>query len=154
MGTRSRKSTHSTHTMYLMQVWCTLLLAVTVSCYKTYHGYKVLRTGTLDKTSADLLREAQVETNLDFWKEPAPGRFADIMTSPSEMDSVMAWLSSNGISYHTMVEDVEQLIQESKPRNNSSLRSAGKRYAMDWMTTMTMTLLTSLLQLLLMLMTS
>merc|ERR1711970_1361063 len=132
MGTRSRKSTHSTHTMYLMQVWCTLLLAVTVSCYKTYHGYKVLRTGTLDKTSADLLREAQVETNLDFWKEPAPGRFADIMTSPSEMDSVMAWLSSNGISYHTMVEDVEQLIQESKPRNNSSLRSAGKRYTMDW----------------------
>merc|ERR1712215_551040 len=132
MGTCSRNSTHSTHTMYLMQVWCTLLLAVTVSCYKTYHGYKVLRTGTLDKISADLLREAQVETNLDFWKEPAPGRFADIMTSPSEMDSVMAWLSSNGISYHTMVEDVEQLIQESKPRNNSSLCFAGKRYAMDW----------------------
>ena len=67
----------------------------------------MLRTGTLDQDKADLLRDVQTDTHLDFWKEPAPGRSADIMTSSDEMESVMAWLSSNGITFHTMVEDVE-----------------------------------------------
>merc|ERR1712241_1162188 len=107
------------------------LLFMTVSSYKTYEGYKVLRTGELSAAQADLLRDAQDETMLDFWKEPAPGRSADIMTSSSEMESVMAWLSSKGITFHTMVEDVEQLIQDTKP-GPKVVKSEGERYAMDW----------------------
>jgi len=104
---------------------------MTVSSYKTYEGYKVLRTGELSHAQSDLLRDAQDETMLDFWKEPAPGRSADIMTSSTEMESVMAWLSSKDITFHTMVEDVEQLIQDTKP-GPKVVKSEGERYAMDW----------------------
>merc|ERR1719431_260321 len=91
----------------------------------------VLRTGELSRAQAELLNDVQSDTHLDFWKDPAPGRSADIMTSSSEMESVMAWLASKDITAHTMVEDVEKLIQETRPSPKSS-RSEGKRYAMDW----------------------
>jgi len=53
------------------------------------------------------------------------------MASSSELESVMAWLASNNITFHTMVEDVEQLIQDTKPSPKSD-NSAAKRYTMDW----------------------
>jgi len=113
-------------------LFCASLLTLTVCSHKSYDGYQVLRTGKLEQSSADLLRDVQSDTHLDFWKEPAPGRSADIMTSSSEMEGVAAWLTSHGITYHTMVEDVQQLIHETRPRNDSGPLSAGKRYAMDW----------------------
>merc|ERR1712013_799920 len=124
-----------------MGVWCRLLimrlpllsslLLVTVSSYKSCTGYQVLRTGVLTKEQFDSLREEQNGSMLDFWKEPAPGHSSDIMASSSELESVMAWLVSNNITFHTMVEDVEQLIQDTKPSPKSG-KSAGKRYTMDW----------------------
>merc|ERR1711970_360027 len=122
-------------------VWCRLLimrvsllsslLFVTVSSYRSYSGYQVLRTGELTKEQAELLREEQNDSMLDFWRDPAPGRSADIMASASELESVMAWLTSKDITFHTMVEDVEQLIQDTKPSPKSG-KSAGKKYTMDW----------------------
>jgi len=122
-------------------VWCRLLimrlpllsslLLVTVSSYKSYTGYQVLRTGVLTKEQSDSLREEQYGSMLDFWKEPAPGRSADIMASSAGLESVMAWLASKDITFHTMVEDVEQLIQDTKPSPKSG-KSTGKRYTMDW----------------------
>merc|ERR1712179_229806 len=124
-----------------MGVWCRLLimrvsllsslLFVTVSSYRSYSGYQVLRTGELTKEQAELLREEQNDSMLDFWRDPAPGRSADIMASASELESVMAWLTSKDITFHTMVEDVEQLIQDSKPSPKSG-KSARKKYTMDW----------------------
>merc|ERR1712179_665501 len=124
-----------------MGVWCRLLimrvsllsslLFVTVSSYRSYSGYQVLRTGELTKEQAELLREEQNDSMLDFWRDPAPGRSADIMASASELESVMAWLTSKDLTFHTMVEDVEQLIQDSKPSPKSG-KSAGKKYTMDW----------------------
>merc|ERR1712002_1017747 len=124
-----------------MGVWCRLLimrvsllsslLFVTVSSYKSYSGYQVLRTGELTKEQAELLREEQNGSMLDFWRDPAPGRSADIMASATELESVMAWLTSKDITFHTMVEDVEQLIQDTKPSPKSG-KATGKRYTMDW----------------------
>merc|ERR1711915_70778 len=96
-----------------------------------YEGFQVLRTGTLDRTSVDLLRQVQDETILDFWKDPSPGRSADIMVSAEVIDDVKTWLTKQGISYHTMVDNVERLIQETKPSVKST-KTEGKRYAMDW----------------------
>merc|ERR1711915_918866 len=96
-----------------------------------YEGFQVLRTGTLDRTSVDLLRQVQDETHMDFWKDPSPGRSADIMVSAEVIDDVKTWLTKQGISYHTMVDNVERLIQETKPSVKST-KTEGKRYAMDW----------------------
>jgi len=107
------------------------LIATAYCSQKSYEGFQVLRTGTLDHTSVKLLRQVQDETNLDFWKDPAPGRSADIMVSAEVIDDVKTWLTKQGISYHTMVDNVERLIQETKP-SIKSIKTDGKRYAMDW----------------------
>merc|ERR1712002_649066 len=107
------------------------LIATAYCSQKSYEGFQVLRTGTLDHTSVKLLRQVQDETNLDFWKDPAPGRSADIMVSAEVIDDVKTWLNKQGISYHTMVDNVERLIQETKP-SIKSIKTDGKRYAMDW----------------------
>merc|ERR1719391_756841 len=113
-----------------MKVFLTVCLAVlAVSAEKEYNGYKVFRTNRLNTTNVDLLREIQLSSGLDFWKEPSPGRQADIMTPPELEESVTAWLDKNGISYHTMVEDVQQLIHEPRPVAKSS---SGVGSGMDW----------------------
>ena len=50
-----------------------------------------------------------LETELDFWSEPIPGRSADILVSEAQMGSVKTWLESHGIGYSTMVENVQRL---------------------------------------------
>jgi len=101
-------------------------VAILVSAEKTYHGHKVYRTGVLNATVADLLRDISLSpSDLDFWTQPAPGRTADIMIPPRLEDSMKTWLSSHGVTFHTMVEDVQQLIEETRP-----LAKSGE--AMDW----------------------
>ena len=67
-----------------------------------------------------------MEKSLDFWKEAAPGQSADIMVSTDTMEEVSRWLTSNNIGFGVMVEDVQSLIEETKPRNTSS------RGVFDW----------------------
>jgi len=112
-----------------------LVLSVLVSLghsYKSYAGYQVLRTSKLDLTASNLLREVMLETELDFWSEPNPGRSADILVSEDQMRSVKPWLESHGIGYSTMVEDVQSLIEQTRPSNRRQMKSSGPNYSMDW----------------------
>ena len=43
-----------------------------------------------------------------------------------KIDLVSEWLNSNGIEYHKMIDNVQQLIQETMPRNTSA------RGMFDW----------------------
>merc|ERR1712018_362750 len=103
-------------------------LLATVTCYRSYHGHSVLRTETLSVSKSQLLRDYHVETNLDFWREAAPGQSADVMVPTRMMKTVTDWLKTHNIQFEVMVEDVQSLIEETKPKNASS-RSGGK---MDW----------------------
>merc|ERR1712012_53092 len=103
-------------------------LLATVTCYRSYHGHSVLRTETLSVSKSQLLRDYHVETNLDFWREAAPGQSADVMVPTRMMKTVTDWLNTHNIQFEVMVEDVQSLIEETKPKNASS-RSGGK---MDW----------------------
>merc|ERR1712012_348705 len=103
-------------------------LLATVTCYRSYHGHSVLRTETLSVSKSQLLRDYHVETNLDFWREAAPGQSADVMVPTRMMNTVTDWLKTHNIQFEVMVEDVQSLIEETKPKNASS-RSGGK---MDW----------------------
>ena len=86
---------------------------------------QVLRTGKLSLAQTELLRDFHVTSNLDFWKEAGPGG-ADLMVPQDLLDSVTAWLESNDISHSVMVEDVEALLQQSRPSNGSA------RGTFDW----------------------
>lgn len=94
--------------------------------------FQVLRTSKLDLTASNLLREVMLETELDFWSEPNPGRSADILVSEDQMRNVKPWLESHGIGYSTMVEDVQSLIEQTRPSNRRQMKSSGPNYSMDW----------------------
>merc|ERR1711868_341995 len=103
-------------------------LLATVTCYRSYHGHTVLRTETLSVSKSQLLRDYHAETNLDFWREASPGQSADVMVPTRLMKTVTEWLNTHNIKFNVMVEDVQSLIEETKPKNSSS-RTTGK---IDW----------------------
>merc|ERR1712080_809127 len=95
------------------------------NAHRSYKGYKVLRTENLNQAQVKILNDVQAETGLDFWKDPAPGRSADVMSPPHFVEKLSGFLSEHGIKFSTMIDDVEELIQETKPSPKSS-------NAMDW----------------------
>ena len=95
---------------------------------RSYLGQQVLRTAPLDRAAAALLMEL---SDLHFWREPMVGRGADIMVTERKAGALRSRLSSLGISVTTMVESVQQLIEENRPAaNTSKLADAG--YNMEW----------------------
>ena len=92
----------------------------------------MVRTGRLDQDSTKLLRALEVDSRIDFWKPARSGQSADILVPPGSLDSLTGWLAGHGISASVMVEDVERLIQETRPANSSRTVKEGSRYAMDW----------------------
>merc|ERR1712126_282543 len=105
-----------------------LLFAVlaVVTCYRSYHGYKVLRTEKLSMEKMEPLKNFQIQSNLDFWREPWLGQPADIMVPATKMTQVQEWLSSQKIKFSVMVENVQELVELSKPKNSSA------RGMFDW----------------------
>jgi len=107
---------------------------------KSYDGYSVLRTGKLNTTSAQFLRNVQISSNtIDFWTDPTPGRRTDMMVSSSLVEETMQMLKNNHIQYHTMVEDVQRLIEENdaiakkmKKANKKNKNKMKKDYDLDW----------------------
>ena len=112
----------SERTNMRLLVW-SLLVSLTVS-YKSYHGHQVLRTTNLDVSSAGQLRAAMLESEIDFWREPAPGLTADILVNRDNMESVQHFLDQLGIGYSVMVEDVQrsELYLSNSDKTNSLLR--------------------------------
>jgi len=112
-----------------------LLLAVAAATEKSYDGHKVLRTGKLTAESAQILRSIQITSNhIDFWTEPAPGRRADMMVSDDLVADVEKFLANNDIHFHTMIEDVQSLVEEVesvRPKKNKMV-AEGKKYTLDW----------------------
>merc|ERR1712133_131741 len=102
------------------------VLAV-ATCYRSYHGYKVLRTEKLSFEKMELLKNFQIQSNLDFWKEPWLGQPADIMVPASRMSEVNDWLSSHNIKFSLMVENVQELVELSQPKNSSARGMYGWR---------------------------
>ena len=77
----------------------------------SFSGYKVYRTGVLDAATTALLDDLQSETpGLDFWKEPAPGRRADIMAPPHLQEQLLDFLGKHGVSYEVMIHDVQRWV--------------------------------------------
>lgn len=75
----------------------------------TYHGQQVLRVQVENQHEFNLLSEMRGQLN--FWHEPAVGRFADIQVSKDS--TLPAKLTALGLSYTVYVEDVQALIDGS-----------------------------------------
>jgi len=118
------------HLLTLLVVVATAAVAAT---RKSYNGYKVLRTEKLNATQFELLSKVQETTNfVDFWSDPAPGRRADMMVSQHLMADVDKFLGENGVQYHTMVDDVQGLIDEVELPRLAKTGLAKGDYQLDW----------------------
>jgi len=105
---------------------------VLVQSETAYHGYQVLRTAPLVGAQVELvMEEVEATEGLSFWKDPAPGRHTDIMASPELLSRLGTWLEGQGIVYSTMVQDVQRLIEESRPTPQVKSTSSSS-YNMDW----------------------
>merc|ERR1711923_191253 len=122
--------THSTDIGRSFLLLCSLLALA--ASERTYHGYTVLRTEKLDATTSKLVYNELAEVEgLSFWKDPAPGRQADIMAAPHMKMRLESWLQAQGIGHSPMVKDVQSLIEETRPSPKKSKSGAGN-YTMDW----------------------
>merc|ERR1712004_279820 len=122
--------THSTDMGRSSLLLCSLLALA--ASERTYHGYTVLRTEKLDATTSKLVYNELAEVEgLSFWKDPAPGRQADIMAAPHMKTRLESWLQAQGIGHSPMVKDVQSLIEETRPSPKKSKSGAGN-YTMDW----------------------
>merc|ERR1719328_182868 len=106
-------------------------LLATVTCYRSYHGHSVLRTETLSVSKSQLLRDYHVETNLDFWREAAPGQSADVMVPTRLMKTVTEWLNTHDIKFDVMVEDVQSY--EGRDMNVLAITKAGPGKPNVWL---------------------
>merc|ERR1719370_88593 len=87
----------------MRRVFAVSLLVALATCERTYHGYQVLRTETLDAPTALVVMEELAEgEGISFWKDPAPGRNTDIMAAPHLLKRLESWLAGQGIAYYTM----------------------------------------------------
>ena len=86
----------------------------------------MLRTEKLSVSKSQILRDYHVSSGLDFWREAAAGQSADLMVPAAKMESVLEWLSYHGISSTVMVDNVQELIEQTQPRNMTA------RGAIDW----------------------
>jgi len=114
------------------------LLGAALASSRSYDGYTVFRTGKLNATSAKFLREVQMSSNLiDFWTEPAPGRRTDMMVSEKMSEETKKMLADNHIHFHTMIQDVQKLIEENdaiakKMKKMKNKMAPKKDYDLDW----------------------
>merc|ERR1712198_573891 len=119
--------------MFIASSFISLLPILTlVSGYKSYDGYKVIRTDVLNKESSDLLHGVMLRDNIDFWREPAPGKSADLMVHGDHLEHVRSWLSSQGIGHNIMVDNVQSLISESQSSSGNVTAESRSGYTMEW----------------------
>ena len=70
----------------------------------SYDGFKVLRVKVADRDAAARLHQIGDDLG-EFWSD-LPGRHADIMVAPHQLDSLSKNLADNGFEFSTMIENI------------------------------------------------
>ncbi|ODM96080.1 Carboxypeptidase A2 [Orchesella cincta] len=95
---------------------------------KHYNGYKVIRAIPETQAQFESLLELANRDKYDFWQDPRPGGFADVMVSPVDYAEVAEFLGKAGIQTSIMIEDLEPLLFEERQQ----MRMRPSQGGMDW----------------------
>jgi len=93
-----------------------------------FTGHQVLRTVPQTAAQADIL--AGLVDTFDIWTGIGVRREVDIRASPESYDELVSILESHNIPHSLMIQDVQQLIELSKPVPTGQRDAAG--HSMDW----------------------
>jgi hypothetical protein len=96
-----------------------LVVAVTLAFadaeIKHFNGYQVIHADVGTKEQFDILLQLQnTYPELDFWNDPAFPGGADLLLSPEQKPKILQILHSAGITFKTVISDVEALIAQQK----------------------------------------
>ncbi|CAL8103799.1 unnamed protein product [Orchesella dallaii] len=114
-----------------------LLATNTVFCFPTtpdeasvkhYNGYRVVRATPETQSQFESLLELANQDKYDFWQDPRPGGFADVMVSPSDYAPVVEFLEAAGVKHSIMIEDLEPLLFAER----QAMRNKPKQDGMNW----------------------
>ncbi|XP_046623924.1 zinc carboxypeptidase-like isoform X1 [Neodiprion virginianus] len=102
--------------------------------YKRYDGHKVYRVTASTREHLNLLKfiEDQAKEGILFWTSAgALNSDVDVMVSPEREDEILSTFESVGISYKTLIEDVQTLVENENPEIGWSLR-ADEATSLNW----------------------
>ena len=71
-----------------------------------FSSHRVYRTAALTRNQVQTL--GALATDFDFWKQPVPGKSAEIRASPDQIDRLQEILLNNNVDYELKVRDVEE----------------------------------------------
>lgn len=105
---------------------CSLIINLTLSnripeSKSWFDGYKVLSIQIPNEEARNYILNPDHQALYDIWAEPRINYTSDIMVSPEKLEEITKSLTSNGLEFSIMIEDVQKLIElESTPvtRNN------------------------------------
>ncbi|XP_072291643.1 carboxypeptidase A5 [Eucyclogobius newberryi] len=106
----------------------TLLLLSALACValakETFHGHQVLRIQAKDETQLSLLKDLeQMFEQLDFWRDVSDvSTPVDIRVPAEALGEVREYLDSWGISFETMIEDLQAVLDEEQQEMESAAR--------------------------------
>ncbi|XP_069318226.1 carboxypeptidase A1 [Eulemur rufifrons] len=82
---------------------------------ENFAGHQVLRISAADEAQVQKVKELEdlEHLQLDFWRGPAqPGSPIDVRVPFHSSQAIRVFLEAHGISYETMIEDVQSLLDE------------------------------------------
>ncbi|NXU63686.1 CBPA2 Carboxypeptidase, partial [Horornis vulcanius] len=110
-------------------------------CLETFVGHQVLRIKTKNEEEVKQLQllESLEHLQLDFWINPsAPALPVDVRIPAASVQSVKAFLESQGIEYSILIEDLQDVLDkekqdmdESAQRQRSSSFDFGAYHTLD-----------------------
>ncbi|KAJ8922112.1 hypothetical protein NQ315_004046 [Exocentrus adspersus] len=106
-----------------LQTLVLFLVAITHAVRISYDGYKVYQVTPRTRVEADLLREFEEDIHFDFWSEIRAVDFpVDIMVAPGAQEEFEDFLDNQNLEYTTIIENVEEKIQEEDSRQRRQVR--------------------------------
>ncbi|XP_007524266.1 carboxypeptidase A1 [Erinaceus europaeus] len=82
---------------------------------ESFVGHQVLRLSTINEAQVQKVKELEEleHLQLDFWRGPArPGSPIDVRVPLASLQAVKVFLEAHDISYTTMIEDVQSILDE------------------------------------------
>ncbi|NWU93762.1 CBPA1 Carboxypeptidase, partial [Upupa epops] len=135
-----------------MKILLAFSVLTAVACSKkTFVGDQVLHITPRDEEQITLLRllDDQTHPEVNYWRHPSIlGHPADLLVPSSRLQEIKGFLDSHNISYSTMIEDVQKLLDEEmktmiksrRTRSSTSTFDFGSYHTLDeiydWMNTL------------------
>ncbi|XP_046749633.1 zinc carboxypeptidase-like [Diprion similis] len=125
----------------LCSVICAVLLVGTAlptpeEEYQRYDGHKVYRVTATTREHLHLLKsmEDQAKEGILFWLiGGALNSDTDVMVSPEREDEILSTFETAGMSYKTLIEDVQTLVGNQTPDiEHQSLRAEEVTSSLNW----------------------